>query len=409
MPAFFRDQMEDLAPLLPEDKRSRYEALSAEERSGVHNHVWWLSDPFLSQGGNDRWAEHISRRLEVVLHNVALRAAGHTAGDLPVYDMDRVRRGAYDSYQGLVKTRAHGGGYDEYTSKRAAANHFLPDEFLLSGLSEDLRFRLDADYDDEGYTRLSGPVLQLPSQIARFREGDSLVVAMASDLGIAGVFGHGAGELGRPEVQPGAGEVYFLTSEGPDHVAVFDPAPPRERVALAGRIPNRMQLIGVEAFVQGVSARDRRVLTPLELDERLLSDLLLFQPQGPELPQTRTQAVGMMYGSVEVPGERELGVDWEGYGFPESDSVGVSVAIRGEEGGWLSALGRAIGVAGEVRGGALRWSAPTGQRDPFSRAITLNLAGVREGEYELVVSVELGDGGILTRSRAFEVVEGSGG
>jgi hypothetical protein len=47
--------------------------------------------------------------------------------------------------------------------------------------------------------------------------------------------------------------------------------------------------------------------------------------------------------------------------------------------------------------------------DPFARAITLNVSGLDEGEYELVLSMELEDGTVLERSRRFRVLEGGGG
>ena len=418
MPEDFRCLLEDISPLLSDADRVWHNGLSPEERADFHTFFWWLTDPLYSEDGNDRWAEHIVRRLERVLHKSGLIAMGRSPDwdILTRGDGGFVRRGAWDSFQGITRTPVVSGGYHHYTSKKAAINHFVPDVFSLSGLDRGLKYRLEAEFEDEGYTRSSGPVTQLPSQVARFREGDSLLVAMASDLGAVGVLGETEepGTGSGVDFVPGgneslSGRVRFLTSQGPDQVAFFEPAPVSDRVALAGRIPNRMQIIGVEAFLPGASARDRRVLVPLEAGERLLSDLLLFRSKSSEPPHNRIQAVALMHGSNQVPRDQELGVYWEGYGIPAADSVGISVRLKGEEGGWLSGLGRAVGVVGEVHEGTLTWREPSGGGDPFTRAITLNLSGLGDGEYELVLEMELEGGEVLTRSRTFRVVEGGGG
>ncbi len=418
MPPDLRLYLEDVSALLPEPNRALYESLPAEGRSDFHAFIWWLADPFYSEDGNDRRAEHIVRRLERILYKTLMtafygRSAGARLGEAG--DGEFVRRGWRDSFNGVRMTRGFAGGWDPFTSKKAAFNHFVPDVLSLSGLDEALAYRLEAKLEDEGYTRASGPVVQLPSQVARFREGDSLIVAMASDLKAAGVVsetdeaGPGSGgEVFSASQEWGTGQVHFFTSQGPGHVAFFDPAPVRDRAVMAGRVSNQTQLIGVEVFPPGASARDRRVLVPLGDEERLLSDLLFFRPMGPDVPRTRMGAVALMHGSPEVPKDRELGVYWEGYGIPAADSVEISLRLKGEEGGWLSELGRAVGLVGEVHEGALTWREPTGEGSPFARAISLNVSGLDEGEYELVLSMALADGEVLTRSRTFRVVEGGG-
>lgn len=397
-PDDLRCRLEDVYPLLRGETRDTYDALPCDGRDEVHRHVWWLSDPFFMEAGNERWAEHVSRRFELLFHEHIIRvrsARGSLITHTQRHERSRVMRGPPDSWRGTMREAG-------YVSRRGAANHFVPETLSLDGLDGTLEYRLEAEREDEGYTRHDGRTEALPAQVARFRkaaaggssdgvgdgvEGDTMVVAFASELG----------DVGEREV----GQAFFVASEGRDHAASLPPVPLRETVTYAADLPGRIQLVGVEVFTPEGTARHRRVVEPLEAGERGMSDLLLFRPIGPDLPETRMRAIGLMHGSLRVRADRTLGVYWEAYGIDPDTEVDFTVRLEEDAGGVLNWLGRAIGAGGEERG-AITWT-ETASRN---HAITLQLDGLDDGEYDLLVEMGLPDGTVLSRSVRMEVVDG---
>jgi hypothetical protein len=272
----------------------------------------------------------------------------------------------------------------------------------LHGLNDDLGYRLEAEIPfhpmvngagDEGYTRARGFVLPVSVQVARFREGDSLEVALGTELESRGI--------------GTSGEAFLVASESPDHVVTLDPAPLRETVVFQARVANRKQLVGVEVFTPGPDGRHRQVLQPFDTSERLLSDLLLFRPLDTDLPETRLAAVALMYGSPRILRNRALGVYWETYGLTPGEDLRISVHLERLGEGLVSRALGAVGIGDQERG-TVTWGETVAESGPFLNAITLNLSGVDPGSYELVVDVQSGDGTLITRRRQVEVVEGSG-
>lgn len=67
MPATLRCSLQDVRALLPEDRRDEYDAMPCEDRREAHRWFWWVSDPFLVDGANDRWSEHLVRGFEAMM------------------------------------------------------------------------------------------------------------------------------------------------------------------------------------------------------------------------------------------------------------------------------------------------------------------------------------------------------
>lgn len=317
-----------------------------------------------------------------------------------------------------------------FRSRTGARNHFVPEglgetdgleALVLRGLDEGLDYRLEAELGDEGYSRPSGPMVALPAQLARFRNGDSLQVAFASRLTplIRRL------ETAEADAEPsaegihvrrsrgGVGQAFLVLSERAGHAASLDPVPIQERLTFAPVVADRPQLVGLEVLTPSLTARHRAAVVPLGPGDRALSDILLFREVGPELPPTRMRAIGQMLATPEVPRGRPLGAYWEAYGLEVGDEVRISVRAESEEGGGvLSRLGRAVGLGPDPRG-IMLWTESV-EETPFRRAITLGIDALDEGRYELAVTMTLPDGGSLSRSRTIEVVEedaaeGSGG
>ena len=135
---------------------------------------------------------------------------------------------------------------------------------------------------DERYTPATyGPVFQVPAQFARFREGDSLVVAAAANLDET------------PLAEP---QTVLLVSDGPGSFpARLHASPGDTRPIFQAVIANGPVAVGIESLDEHrTAARARGGLLALDSGRLVLSDPLLMTPTGPDLPEDRDAAVARM-------------------------------------------------------------------------------------------------------------------
>ena len=367
--------------LTPRD-RSGYDDLDCSARVGFEARFWWLADPMFSMPGNDRWAEHVHRRLELVLHEPILwvGAVQHEGW----HEVMVVRRGQVDSWSWTNENRANG-----WTSKRAARYRFTPANALADGLQA-LRYELDADLSDEGYTPTTfGPVVELPAQFARFRQSDSLVVAAATDL---------------EGVPLGPSRTVLVASDGPDSwQAVLGPVSGRARPVFAATLDAEPVVISVEAIDDYRAAgRARRGFLPLPTEGLVASDALLLDASGAELPASRGEALALMFGKTTLPPVDEVSVYWEIYGVEEGQPLQIAVSLPGGERGLLTRMLRRIGIRADAGATEVAWTEPaTASVHPM--ALSLDVSNLEAGDYELRIGVTAADGSTATTTRTFRL------
>ena len=259
----------------------------------------------LSIPGNDRWAEHVNRRFELLLHT---RLVQETRTDVEGsrgllttlhrdwHEARVVRRGFEDSWS------IAGGMFKTWTSIEAARYRFTPVASISWGF-DSLRYEINAGEDDEGYTPTDyGPFWDLPAQFARFKDGNSAVVAAAAQLDEAPLDPSGArffaspGPRGLPTVLgPVEGETRPVFTTGipsvpPAHGHRVDRRPRHRRTGPAG----------------AGAARGR--------DSHPLGSRSSSSPEGTKLPKNREEAVAIMLGKTTLERGNEMVVYWEVYG-----------------------------------------------------------------------------------------------
>ena len=136
-----------LDELLEEFDKRIYDDLTCPQRTEFEEAFWWLSDPMLSIPGNDRWAEHINRRFELLLHT---RLVQETRTDVEGsrgllttlhrdwHEARVVQRGFEDSWS------IAGGMFKTWTSIEAARYRFTPVASIALGF-DSLRVRVERD------------------------------------------------------------------------------------------------------------------------------------------------------------------------------------------------------------------------------------------------------------------------
>lgn len=378
--------------LLDEFDKRIYEGLTCAQRMDFAETFWWVSDPMLSIPGNDRWAEHINRRFELLLHT---RLVQETRTDIEgsrgaftnlhrdYHETRVVRRGFEDSW--LIAR----GMFKSWTSMEAARFRFIPVASISWGL-DSLRYEIKATEHTEGYTPTDyGPFWDLPAQFARFKHGSSAVVAAAAQLDDAPLDPSGA---------------RFFASPGPrGPPTILGPVEGETRPSFSTKVPSMPLLVGIEAMDErGTVARVRQGLQPLEEGTVTLSDLLLVEPGGADLPENREEAVATMLGKTTIERGDEMVVFWEVYGMAPGSTMEISISIAGRAEGLMTRIRRALGVRPRTPAPVLSWSErAVGRTHPM--AVGIDIGALEDGVYDLNIAVGdlYGDRG--TSVRRFEV------
>ena len=371
-----------IGELLTQRDRRDYDDLDCASRTGFEARFWWLADPMFSMAGNDRWAEHVHRRLEMVLHEPILWVQ---EGEHPLsHEAGVVRRGQSDSWSWTPPGRP-----ERWTSIRAARYRFTPAGTLADGLQA-LHYELDADRSDEGYTPLTyGPVAELPVQFARFRQSDSLVVAAATDL---------------EGVPLGPSRTVLVASDGPDSwQVVLGPVSGRARPVFAATLGAEPVVVSVEAMNDHRAAgRARGGFLPLSADGLVASDVVLLDASGAELPESREEALALMLGKTTLASADEVSIYWEIYGVEEGQPIQIVVSLPGGERGLLTRMLRRIGIRAEEGAAEVAWTEPaTGSVHPM--ALSLGVSNLEAGDYELRIAIMAADGRTATTTRTFRL------
>ena len=345
------------------------------ERTEFADRFWWLSDPFLTRPGNDRWTEHITRRFELVLDG-RLGGRGVTNSRLIA---EIARRGHPDSW--ITRTRQ----IDFWRSEEAARYRFTPASLVGDGLQA-LRYELLAGRWDEGYTPLEyGPVFEVPGQVARFLEGDSMVLAVAADL---------------DEAPFDPVDIRFVAGSGRDGPAARTGEPGDQSPSFMLTTGAAPLVVAVEAFgTRGDAARMRDGVLPLPMDALAVSDVLVLDPRLPELPATRQGAYRAMHPQTWIGNASELVVYWEIYGLEADEPAEITIALQTGGAGLLTRVLRTIGGQAGAPATTVSWTeAVSGPTHPM--AMTVDVDRLEAGDYDLNIGIRGPGGSAATTTRS---------
>ena len=377
-------RLTDVRELLDGSDGASYRRLPCPgpERAEFYERFWWLADPLLSRPGNDRWTEHLTRRFELLLHERLSRAVYNRRAP-PSYHIDVTRRGHPDSW------RPRGRQLETWRSEAAARYRFTPASPVLGGLDA-LRYELDASRWDEGFSPVEyGNLFEVPGQVGRLMDGDSLVLAVAADL---------------DAVPFGSPATWFIASVGPNRTVADRRLPQGDlspSFAVGGAaVPH---LIAIEAFDRsGAVARMRQGVVPLETGALMLSDPLLVDPLRPELPATREEAVEAMLPQTRIGSSNTMVAYLEVYGLDAGRTMRVSLALEREGAGTLTRVLRSLAGRSAPPAQTVSWTEPaSGPTHPL--ALSLDVAALEDGNYDLVIEVAGPDGSVARAVRGFAV------
>ena len=342
--------------------------------------LWWLADPLYVVDGNDRWAEHIDRNLKersVTEVSQTWRVIEPPQDWSGASWAERVRRGPEDSFE--WERISNGPFVAEWTSKKAARYHFVPD-FQGEGFSHPT-WRLEADFDDEGYTPPYAPFYALPVQIARFRKPDSTGDASAST---AMRVATASSALGTP-IEEAVDSAHLILTDAPGSFPLHLEAPFHEgKTVYLAEAPPKRYVTSLEVLTPEGIGWHREMLEPMELDGPGLSDILLYEPLGFATPDSLLAATSMMLGTTELEDVPEVGLYWEVYGAEAKQPLEFQLRLEREHGGFIDKLRRLLPGGPEEATGTVIWN-ETATGPVSAKSIVLDLRELDSGSYTLVL------------------------
>jgi hypothetical protein len=416
MPAEERCAWNDVSPLIDGDALAKFATLSCDEREAFVARFWWLAQPLLSEPHNDLRTEHYARLtlaklLEHSMSPYALpwgpdmqeltirfgwptRWSRAAQAVFPIPDVSGPHMRGHDPKHGVDFTPSAHAVVDP-ASARA-------DDWALT--DKHPRARYSPAYA-EGFA-------DLPHQLARFRRGDSMLVVVACDPHALADTGLGSSTDEAHERVEGA------------LVLAHDPVTPPQVVQVAGGGKDRAIVLSTTTAQRDTllmsaelrapwerrAARTRYALRAPAIDSSsriAVSDILFFEPSD-SMPEDAESAAAHALPQPRVPRGGRVGLYFETYDADSlgADSVGLAITVRGVRRGWLRRIEESLHLAPRASRLAVEWheTAPNAA-GAAPRALTLDLATLRPGRYQLELAVTSSGNPPITTTRDLEIAE----
>lgn len=394
-----RCQWLSVSDVLDGESAKRYDSLDCGARERFFRRAARLGSPLYSVGTTDLFTEHLSRVTRARMAEQSSSPDGVSWGDDVKELMTRYGWPRWYSRSLPVmgsqlepSITGHDAGmpYDFFPRLRALDH---------SGHITDGDWKLDDARATTGYApAYARTVHDLPSQVATFRRGDSVLVVAAWDARKDTTL------LGRElqatlNVTGDSGPVFRASRMLPSGAvgslvrgSIFTTAPidsgvvSLELLAAEDRRAARRRL--------GIPARTR---TGLEL-----SDVLLYAGSM-ELVSQLEQVRDSMLASTNLDA-RVVGAYWEVYGVSQaSGPVKFTLSVEPFDIGWTRRLAQRVWLTDPATGLRLQWEdAPRTVNGILSRGVRVDLSRLRAGKYRLTLTATTHDGS-ATSSREIEV------
>ena len=437
-----------LGLLLDPDALDVYE--DASDQAAAEERLWLLADPLYLVDGNDRMTEQYARAVLIRMRREAVNPYGIEWGD----DIEELTL-RYGAERAWERKRSLPSGTLQDTRGIVGRHHPKSQEFLPPDLAlEDPAQVAPGDWTLEqrrpwtGYAPPYAPDLNaLETQVARFRRGDSLLVAGAFrpepedvtvdsrrqnqsvnprivDLRARRNQDRGdqqarTNPFGRPPEAPLPLPVVEQQPEGPVQSALFlidTESGQQHEVQGEGRsgvyqlqVPNGRYVVGIEAFSPDAKEawRDRHGLwqDPLVPGLAAVSDLLILAGGG-EIPTSLEEAMPTVLPAVRVRAGEPFKVAWELYGLQIGESATVRIGLDEGGGGFFRAVGQFLRVLTPESPVLMTYedAGPDALGTVF-RAVQLSLPpDLEPGEYTLTVEIALAGREPMTVPRPIVIV-----
>ena len=396
MPEEERARWTDPTLLLRPDDRRALRRMDDAERAEAERRLWWLADPLWSEPGNDRLTEHYVRwtidRMQERARQVERTSWSDDSREV------LVRYGwftGWERYQPLIHGWTGEGSVVSYTADRSW--EWLPP---LSTARDPATLRGDVfplGEETPTATRYAPEylrrVLPLAHQLALFRRGGSAVLVAGYVL---------PADSFPADARLRAAAVAMTGPDAPLLRSRWEPTAPSGALFL--ELPAAPAVVSLEVREDSTRtlARWRQAVAP---DPRApISDLLLLA-HADARPTELEEAARISRGSTEVRAGETVGVYWEMYDLPATDSLTIRLGLVAPRASWVRRRLQAIGVAGAPRPVRMRVGEETPGGSVVGRSLAVALPrDLRPGDYTLEVTVTAPGRPPATTRRVLSVV-----
>ena len=382
MPVAQRCQWTDLVWWLEVPAHAAYEAIPCANRAAENTRILRLAQPLWMLPANDLRNEMFARRTMSRIH-----AIGRIPYDIPWGDdllESQVRFGWPTQWS------VQNGGVADPRPPQVIGHEPTPsfDFMPVAKIIATPVGAMESDWDPfrkkarmRYAPRYAGGFAVVPHQVARFRRGDSTLVAGAYRL-VREL------EMGRAPYNA-ALVLDALDNRAPIVVKRDSAAANGALLATLGTTP-MLASIEVLAPTGHRATRARTTVVPLAKDVRL-SDYLLLQRGDPSATPSLERNALQAYGSNEIERGAAVGLYWEIY-RDATPSAPLQISVRATRVGasFFQKLGSSIGLSKTVTPVSIRY-ADNGRPDGApGRSIQLNFPPVAAGQYQLTILVSGG-------------------
>lgn len=370
----------DISDLLDDPLAGRFEHLPCETRDSLARQILRLASPLYSVSTTDLLSEHLARytRSQIVEHSA-------TPDGEPWADDERelVMRYGWPQWY----SRAFPNMMLDAQIRVTGHDSGMPYDFMPSSHAIDHEARITNDdwtLDDRfartGYApAYARSVHDLPSQLARFRRGDSTLVVAAWDARRDTTL------IGRSLTA----SLVVAIDGAPLLVTRLDSAKSTGQLATATVADSGIVSLELLAQNERRAARRREGFVALDSSGVVLSDLLLYRPDASpnaDFAAARDNALS----STEIPMARAVGVYWETYGLRTTgEPVHFTLSVQQIDVSWLRRAVERVHLADPTTGLRLQWDEVPERHDGIAaRGVRVDLSRLRSGTYELAVTAE---------------------
>lgn len=387
MPESVRCEWNDISTLLDDEIGKRYERADCAARRRIETSFWRLTTPLFLRD-HDFHNEYLARVARTEMQRDSRTPMGSSAED--AYRETALRYG-YDTW--YVRDEPPPGSMGEIpvAGYRAGGSgfNFVPayETFITPATLRpddwDLRLRTARALYGPTYARHFKPLAR--SQISLFRRGDSALVVAAYDVSDDTT-------LSRHPLEVGLYALRVDSATVGEPVGTSATAAGSRGIVMA-TAPWTPMVVSLELLdsTAKTAARTRFGIRPPASEGRVgISDLVMFGPKSADsLPHRLEDALALSLHSDHVGRDRLLGLFWETYGVrANGENVAVSISIERVREGWMRRTAERLRLATPFSPMKLQWTEVPDHRDGIaSRSVTLNLAALQPGRYEITLTV----------------------
>jgi hypothetical protein len=381
----------DLAKLMDGELGRQFDRQDCASRQVLARRLFWLGAPLYSVSATDLLTEHLARVTRARIAEHAATVDGESWADdlnelMTRYGWPRWYSRSLPDFR--LQQRPSITGHDA-----GVPYNYLPTLHALEHVGQATAddWKLDDPHALTGYApSYARSMHDVPSQLARFRRGDSTLVVAAWDARRDTTL------LGRS-----LDAALVLAREGEaGTIARQVDAKAVGHISVAGIVDSGVISLELLAKEDRRAARSRVGMAPRDTGRLALSDLLLYTSS--ETAPTELEAVrDSALASMVVPTSRVIGVFWETYGLqPRSEPIHFTLTVEEIDIGLLRRVSEKLRFADPTSALRIQWDeVPLQQNGIAGRGVRVDLSRLRSGRYRMQLSIAAGDGASVVASR----------